>query len=59
MTPLLTPSEVAAMLRMPVKWVLEHSTRRLPLLPSLKLGKYRRYRLDEIQRWMEQRERAA
>jgi hypothetical protein len=48
---LLTPDDVASYLSVPVSWVREHSSgRRLPRLPSFKVGKYWRYRQDEIDR---------
>jgi len=52
---LLTPEEVAAYLGVTLNWVYDHSTgRRPPEIPSFKLGKYRRYRRDEIERWIGQ-----
>jgi excisionase family DNA binding protein len=51
---LMDVAEVAEYLKVPVGWVRDHSNgKRPPELPSFKLGKYRRFRLDEIQRWME------
>ncbi len=50
---LLGVKEVAEYLGVSEKWVYDHSTGRVnPELPNFKLGKYRRYRLDEIERWL-------
>jgi excisionase family DNA binding protein len=45
---LLTPQEVAEILAVSVAWVLDHSSRRRPLLPSVKLGKVVRFRREEV-----------
>ena len=46
---LLTSREVAARLNTSNKWVLEHAAgRRLPIIPSMKLGKLRRFRESDI-----------
>jgi hypothetical protein len=50
---LLTPADVAQYLGVPISWVREHSSgRRHPQLPCFKVGKYWRYRQDEIDRWL-------
>jgi excisionase family DNA binding protein len=46
---LLTPKEVAETLGVSVAWVLDHSSRRRPLLPSVKLGKTVRFRRAEVE----------
>lgn len=52
--PLLTVSEVAALLRVPVSWVYERTRRRgQERLPHLKMGKYLRFRSVEIQQYLE------
>jgi predicted DNA-binding transcriptional regulator AlpA len=52
---LLTASEVAARLRVSKAWVFDHSTgRHRPVLPSIKLGKARRYRPEDIDAFIEQ-----
>jgi predicted DNA-binding transcriptional regulator AlpA len=57
---LMNVAEVAAYLHVSVKWVYDHSTGKIgPELPNFKLGKYRRYRFDEIERWTNQRRNAA
>jgi predicted DNA-binding transcriptional regulator AlpA len=54
-TRLLKVQEVADHLGVSVQWIYEHSTGKVePVIPNLKLGKYRRYRLDEIERWLKQ-----
>lgn len=52
---LLNVQELAEYLGVTVNWCYEHSSgNRLPQIPSFKLGKYRRFRLDEIERWLAQ-----
>jgi hypothetical protein len=52
--PLLTSAHVAEYLGVPVGWVRDHSNgKRLPELPSLKLGKYRRFRMRDIESFLE------
>jgi excisionase family DNA binding protein len=46
---LLTPREVAELLAVSVPWVLDHASRRRPLLPSVKLGKAVRFRREEVE----------
>lgn len=51
---LLTVSEVAELLRVPVSWVYERTRRRGDeRLPHIKVGKYLRFRLSEIARFLE------
>lgn len=47
---LLTAPEVAAMLGVPVSWVYERSRR--GAIPTVTLGRYRRYRLEAIKDWI-------
>ena len=47
---LLTASEVADMLAVPLSWVREAT--RDGRLPHLKLGRYRRYQAAAIQAWL-------
>lgn len=52
---LLTVHEIAAILKVPVSWVYERTRRRgIERLPHVKLGKYLRFRMPEIQEWLEQ-----
>ena len=49
---LLTPRDVAEILSVSVAWVLDHSSRRRPFLPSVKLGKVVRYRREEVEEFI-------
>ncbi len=50
---LLTVAEVAALLRVPVSWVYGRTRNRsLERLPGYRLGKYWRFREDEILAWV-------
>jgi excisionase family DNA binding protein len=51
---LLTPKEVAEILSVSVAWVLDHSSRRRPHLPAVKLGKAVRYRRADIEEFIQQ-----
>jgi excisionase family DNA binding protein len=55
---LMTVSEIAAFLKVPISWVYERTRRRgLERLPHMRLGKYLRFSLPEIKNWLaEQRE---
>ena len=48
---LLTASEVAALLSVKESWVREAT--RDGRLPHLRLGRYRRYRREDIEHWLE------
>ena len=51
---LLTVSEVAAALKVPVSWVYERTRRSgTEQIPHFKLGKYLRFRWSTIQEWLE------
>lgn len=51
---LLTVQEVAAFLRVPVSWVYERTRRRgNERLPHLKMGKYLRFRHQDIVEWLD------
>jgi len=47
---LLTAAEVADWLAVPVSWVREST--RSGAMPHVELGRYRRYREDEVARWL-------
>ena len=47
---LLTAGEVAAVLGVPVSWVYEQSRR--GRIPTVTLGRYRRYRREAIEAWL-------
>lgn len=51
---LLTAEDVAAMLGVPKSWVYEQS--RLGRIPTVALGRYRRYRVEAIEAWIVEQE---
>ena len=51
---LVTAREVADLLGVPTSWVYEQS--RLGRIPTVTLGRYRRYRLEAIEAWIEELE---
>lgn len=51
---LLTAAQVAEMLGVPTTWVYEQSRR--GSIPTVTLGRYRRYRAEAIAQWVEQQE---
>jgi excisionase family DNA binding protein len=53
---LLNADQVARMLGVPKSWVYEQSRR--GRIPTVNLGRYRRYREDAISKWIEEREAA-
>jgi len=56
---LLTVHEVAEILRVPASWVYERTRKRgLEQLPHLKIGKYVRFRLADVERYLETLRRA-
>jgi predicted DNA-binding transcriptional regulator AlpA len=57
---LLTADEVAERLRVSRDWVWDHSSRRLPYLPVIRMSDGAlRYRSSEIQEFLNERARAA
>ena len=53
-TQLLTVQEIAALLRVPVSWVYGHLRKRsTDRLPAYRLGKYWRFRSEEVLAWVE------
>jgi excisionase family DNA binding protein len=51
---LLTVQEVAGLLKVPVSWVYEHARARdKKRLPHLKIGKYLRFRSQDIVEWLD------
>jgi excisionase family DNA binding protein len=53
-TSLLTADEVAQLLGVPVSWVYEQSRR--GRIPTVALGRYRRYRREAIEAWVQRLE---
>jgi excisionase family DNA binding protein len=57
-TDLLTPEELAEMLKVPVSWVYEHCRERtVNRLPGFKIGKYIRFRESDVFEWLGQQSR--
>jgi len=54
---LLTADELAELLGVPTGWIYRQS--RAGTIPTVKLGRYYRYRLEAIERWIVEREQAA
>ena len=52
----MTADEVADLLGVPASWVYEQS--RTGRIPTVTLGRYRRYRREAIEQWVENLERA-
>jgi len=51
---LLTPSQVADRLQVSVAWVRDHSTRKHPRLPVVRVGGLLRYDPADIDRWLQE-----
>jgi excisionase family DNA binding protein len=52
--PLLTAEQVGGLLGVPKSWVYEQS--RKGRIPTVTLGRYRRYRAEAIEQWVQQLE---
>ncbi|SHI01894.1 helix-turn-helix domain-containing protein [Desulfofustis glycolicus] len=53
---LLTVPELASKLRVPESWVYAQTRRQdVNRIPHLRIGKYRRFRLDEVLAWLDRR----
>lgn len=50
--PLLKPGQVASRLGVPTSWVYDKSA--AGIIPSVKLGAYRRFRWSEVEAWIEE-----
>lgn len=58
--PLLTAEEVAAKLKVSTDWVWDHSSRRLPYLPVIRMSDGAlRYRSSGIEEFLRERERVS
>jgi len=54
---LLTVEEVAELLQVPVSWVYERTRRRnLDRIPGFRLGKYWRFRSEDVLAWIERQQ---
>lgn len=52
---LMTASEVAAFLKVPVSWVYDRTRRQgIDRLPHVKLRKYLRFSISEVQEWLQE-----
>jgi excisionase family DNA binding protein len=51
---LLTISDMAAWLGVSKGWVYDHTTRKRPFLPCVRLGEMTRFRRDDIQKFIEE-----
>jgi excisionase family DNA binding protein len=49
---LLVAKDLAELLNVPESWVREHT--RSGSIPHLELGRYKRYRLDEVLAWLDE-----
>ena len=49
---LMTPKQVADHLQVSVAWVRDHSTRKQPRLPLVRIGGLLRYHPADIDRWI-------
>ena len=50
---LLAPQDVARRLQVSVAWVRDHSTRKHPRLPVVRVGGLLRYHPGDLERWIE------
>ncbi len=54
---LLTVKDVAEMLRVPVSWVYDRTRKRsIDRLPGMRLGKYWRYRREDVTAWLRRKQ---
>jgi excisionase family DNA binding protein len=52
---LMTVSEIAALLKVPVSWVYERTRRPgVEQIPHVKLGKYLHFSMPEVKTWLQQ-----
>ena len=56
---LLDVQDVALMLNVSPAWVRDHSTRKKPKLPVVRLGSLLRYRRDDILAWIDEMRKLA
>ena len=56
---LLTPDDVATWLGVSRGWVTDHSSRKQPRLPVVRVGKLLRFRAADIEKWVEKKVREA
>lgn len=51
---LLTPQDVARRLQVSIAWVRDHSTRKHPRLPVVRVGGLLRYHPVDLERWIQE-----
>ena len=51
---LMTAEQVAAILSVSTAWVYDHTARKRPLLPSVRLGRVVRFRLEDVRKFIEE-----
>ena len=56
---LLTVDQVAEILQVSRAWVRDHVTRKQPRLPAIKIGRFNRFRPEDIRRFIERHARPA
>jgi excisionase family DNA binding protein len=56
---LLTIADVAGWLGVSKGWVYDHTTRKHPLLPCIRLGEMTRFRHEDIEKFIEEHTRAS
>lgn len=50
---LLTAEELACRLSLPPSWIYRRAKRSPDPMPSLRMGKYIRFKLEEVMKWLE------
>jgi excisionase family DNA binding protein len=56
---LLTIADIAAWLGVSKGWVYDHTTRKRPLLPCIRLGEMTRFRREDIEKFIAEHVRAS
>ena len=56
---LLTIADVAAWLGVSKSWVYDHTTRKRPFLPCIRLGDMTRFRREDIEKFIEEHAKAS
>jgi excisionase family DNA binding protein len=56
---LLTVDDLAKQLQVSAAWVRDHATRKQPRIPVVRVGKLLRFRLADVEGWIEEQMRRA
>jgi excisionase family DNA binding protein len=56
---LLTIADIAEWLGVSKGWVYDHTTRKRPLLPCIRLGEMTRFRREDVEKFIEEHVRAS